>query len=77
MSSRFLCRTFDYDVQPNWCRLFEVESSFRQNIYDLSFTSQVGYVQLFSNLYVAFSETCDYFIRECYRISIDDSYQCP
>ncbi len=73
----FLCRTFDYNVQPNWCRLFQVEPSPGQIIYDSSLISQVGYVQLFSDLYLTFNQTCDYCIRERYLICVDDSCQCP
>jgi hypothetical protein len=72
-----LCRTFDYNVQPNWCRLFEVEPSPEQIIHDLSLISQLGYVQLFSDLYSAFNQTCERCIYERYLICIDDSCQCP
>jgi hypothetical protein len=77
MPSRFFCRTFDYDVQANCCRLFEIKPLSGQNIDDLSLTSQFGCIQLFLDRNLAFTETYGYCIRECYLISIYDSCQYP
>lgn len=72
-----LCRTFDYNLEPKWCRLFEVEPSPEQIIYYPSIQSQVGSVQLFSDLYWAFNQTCDYCARSRYLICSNNRCQCP
>jgi len=71
-----LCRTFDYNTEPNWCRLFELEPSPGQIMHDPSRLSQAGYVQLIPNLYSAFNHTCNYCAKERYLFCIQNSCQC-
>jgi hypothetical protein len=71
-----LCHTFDYNVQPDWCRLFEAEPSPGQITYDSSLISRAGYVQLFPELYSAFNQTCDNCVQERYLFCIQNTCQC-
>ena len=76
-NANYLCRTFDYNSEPNWCRLFEVESSPGQIINDQSLPSQVGQVQLLSDLYQAFNQSCDYCVTNRYLTCRSAICQCP
>jgi hypothetical protein len=71
-----LCRTFDYNFQPNECRLFEMEPSPGQIVYDRSVISRTGTIQLFHELYSAFNQTCDQCVQERYLFCLQDSCQC-
>ncbi len=72
-----LCRTFDYDTQPNTCRLFQVEPSPGQIMYNPSFVSHVGYVQLFPDFYSAINQPCDSSVMTHYLICVGNIFQCP
>jgi len=71
------CCTFDYNFQPNECRLFQVEPSPGQIMHDSSAVSQVGYVQLFPDLYSAFNQSCDSCLMARYLICVGNTCQCP
>ena len=73
----FNCRTFDYNVEPNLCRLFQVEPSPDQIRSDSSLVSQLGVVQLYPELYLAFNQSCEACANDRYLICDQGRCRCP
>ena len=71
------CRTFDYNLTPNECRLFLVEPSPGQIVYNSSLISQAGYVELAWGDYSGYNQTCDQCEQKRYLICDQNMCRCP
>lgn len=74
-SNKF-CRTFDYNVTPKRCRLFQVDPSGNQILCSQFSHARAGIVYLNPKFYNAYNKTCDFCQDDRYLFCINGLCRC-
>ena len=75
-NSHVMCRSFEYNREPGYCRSFRVEPTDDQFGYHSSYLSQLGYVKQLPGFYASYNQSCDKCTRNRYLICSLGTCQC-